>query len=371
MHIAMVVFGDLRFDYRVFRQASTLAREGHRVSVVSTVFSDQPLQGWEGIELHLIPFERSTSLRLAYPAFWRQAAQRLKALRADAYQAHDLDALWPAGRAARQRDVPLVYDSHEFWVEQSSLVNRRLIRGFWGQLERRLIGRAARVMTVSASIARSLEQTYGIEEVVLLRNLPLYREPVASDRIRQELDIGADRPIVLYQGGFLTANGLEHQIAAAAHLEGAAFVLLGDGPMEAQLKAQVRHGGLEDKVYFIDRVPFQELHAYTCSADLGLCLIQGTGKSFYYSLPNKLFEYLIAGLPVLASDFPDMGRLVREEGVGRTADPSDPEAIAQELMALTGDPQLRQRYGQAAREAAKRYNWEREAGKLIELYATL
>ena len=130
-------------------------------------------------------------------------------------------------------------------------------------------------------------------------------------------------------------------------------------------------GRLEEKVRFINRVPFQELHAYTCSADLGLCLIRGTGKSFYYSLPNKLFEYLIAGLPVLASDFPDMGRLVREEGVGRTVDPSDSTAIAHELVDLMGHPELRHQYGQAAREAAKRYNWEREANKLIDLYATL
>lgn len=371
MHIAMVVFGDLRFDYRVFRQAATLAQEGHRVSIVSSAFSAEPLQGWEGIEVHLIPFERSTSLRLAYPAFWRQAAQRLGALDADAYHAHDLDALWPAWRAARRRDVPLVYDSHEFWVEQSSLVDRRLIRGFWSQLERRLIGRATRVMTVSASIARSLEQTYGLEDVVLLRNLPLYREPVASDRIRQELGLEAGRPVVLYQGGFLTANGLSLQIEAAAHLEGAVLVLLGDGPMEGQLKAQVRDSGLEEKVRFINRVPFQELHAYTCSADLGLCLIQGTGKSFYYSLPNKLFEYLIAGLPVLASDFPDMGRLVREEGVGHTVDPSDSTAIAHEMVDLMRHPELRHQYGQAARQAAKRYNWEREANKLTDLYATL
>jgi glycosyltransferase involved in cell wall biosynthesis len=369
MHIAMVVFSDLRFDYRVFREATSLVEAGHQVSIVSSAFAETPLGEWKGIDVHLIPVDRSASLRLLYPQFWRQATQRLKSLAADAYHAHDLDVLWPAWRAAHQRDVPLVYDSHEFWIEQSSLVNRRVIRGFWSQLERRLIGQANRVITVSPSIGQNLEQTYGLEDVVILRNLPLYREPVTSDLIHLELGLESGRPIVLYQGGFLTANGLDLQIKAAAQLDQAALVLIGDGPTQDQLKAQVRTLGLEHKVYFIARVPFQKLHQYTCSADLGLCLIQGIGQSFYYSLPNKLFEYLMAGLPVLASNFPDMGQIVNQEGVGQTIDPSDVSAIGKHITDLLANTELRQQYSQAALQAAKRYNWEHEAAKLIGLYA--
>lgn len=372
MHISMAVFGDLRFDYRVFREAQCLCQAGHRVSIVSSAFDPAPLQGWGKVELHLIPIDRSGSLRLTYPHFWRQARKLLLAARADAYHAHDLDALWPAAAAARRFDVPLIYDSHEYWTEQSSLVTRPAIRHFWALLESRLIRRVHRTIAVSTSIARSLQEQYGLEEVVVVRNLPLYRSPVPSDRIRAELGLAADRRVVLYQGGFLTDNGLAEQIDAFGGLgEDLAFVLVGDGPRETALKAQVRERGLGDRVYFIPRVPFAELHSYTCSADLGLCLIKGTGRSFYYSLPNKLFEYLMAGLPVLASDFPDMRAVIEESAAGLVANPNDPEEIRAQIQGFFADPARAPAYRQAALAAARRYNWEQEAPRLLAVYAGL
>lgn len=372
MHICMAVFGDLRFDYRIFREARTLRQAGHCVSIVASSFDPASVQGWEAFDLYLISVDRSRSLRLAYPAFWRQARQLLLSVRADAYHAHDLDALWPAAQAAQRRDVPLIYDSHEFWTEQSSLVRRPLIRAFWAALERRLIRQVWRTIAVSGSIARALQERYHLDQVAVVRNLPLYQPPVSSDCIRAELGIDPGRPILLYQGGFLTENGLAEQIEAIAGLEEEfAFVLIGDGPAEVALKAQVQRTGLEQKVYFIPRVPFGQLHTYTCAADLGLCLIKGAGKSFYYSMPNKLFEYLMAGLPVLASDFPEMRAVVEDSAAGEVVDPQDMAGIRDRLRALLKDEARRKTYSQAALAAARRYNWEQEAPKLVALYAAL
>ncbi len=368
MHICMVAFSDLRFDYRIFREATSLHQAGYRLSIVSTAFSSDPLVGWDDFEIHLIPIDRNRSLRWLYPLFWKEAGRLLAGINADVYHVHDLDALGPGARAAKRRDRPLVYDSHEFWIEQSSLVNRPIMRGFWSQLEKRLIQRVDRTIAVSQSIAQSLEERYGLERVSVLRNLPLYQPRRESDLIRQALTIESERPIVLYQGGFLTENGLQDQIDAAKDFAHAAFVLIGSGPCEARLKEQVRQSRLEDTVYFIDRVPFRELHSYTCSADVGLCLIKGMGKSFYYSLPNKLFEYMMAGLPVLASNFPEMQRVIDETGAGATANPSDVAGIGQAVSALLADPERRLQQREAALQAAKHFNWEREAEVLIRLY---
>jgi len=367
----MVAFSDLRFDYRIFREAASLHQAGHRVSIVAAAFDDAPLQGWDDFDLYLIPVDRRRSLRRSYPSFWRRAHQLLLAARAQVYHAHDLDALWPAARAAKRLDAPLIYDSHEFWTEQSSLVQRPAVRAFWAHLEKWLIKKAHRTIAVSDSIARTLQERYHLETVTVLRNLPLYRPPVESDRIRAELGLDAGRPIVLYQGGFLTENGLAEQIEAAAGFDTAAFVLIGDGPCEAALKKQVQETGMGGKVFFISRVPFQELHSYTCAADLGLCLIKGRGKSFYYSMPNKLFEYLMAGVPVLASDFPEMRRVIADTGAGEVVDPQDVPAISQGVGTMLGDETRYQAYRNAALTAARTYSWEREAHKLIQLYATL
>ena len=372
MHICMVVFSDLNFDYRVYREATSLHQAGHCISIVAPEFGTASLQGWDDFEIHQIPLDPARSLRLLYPLFWHRSHRHLRALRADAYHAHDLDTLWPAARAARSGNVPLIYDSHEFWTEQSSLVQRPSIRAFWAHLEQRLVKQADRTISVSASIAQALQERYQLEKVTVLRNLPLYRAPVESQRIHVELDLGPDRKILLYQGGFLTENGLAEQIETMADLDDAmAFVLIGDGPCEAALKAQVLQAGLQEKVYFIPRVPFRQLHSYTCAADVGLCLIKGTGKSFYYSMPNKLFEYMMAGLPVLASDFPEMRAVIQDSGAGEVVDPQDVPAIRGCIRDLLGDPARIQAYSKAALQAAHRYNWEQEACKLTRLYASL
>ena len=370
MRICMVAFTDLNFDYRIYREATSLRRAGHQVVIVASSFKPTPLKGWDDFEIHSIPLDRSRSLRRLYPLFWQRAYPLLIATHPDSYHAHDLDSLWPAVRAAQRLDLPIVYDAHEFWTEQSSLVNRPLMRSCWSLLERRLIRRVDRVITVSGSIAQSLKERYRLDEVVVLRNLPLFRHKVQSNLIRGTLDLPDDRPIVLYQGGFLTENGLREQIEAAAGLA-AALVLIGDGPSEQALRNQVCAAGLDDRVYFIPRVPFHQLHNYTCSADLGLCLIKGTGKSFYYSLPNKLFEYMMAGLPILASNFPEMQRIVRETRTGVTVDPTNIVAIREQITAFLDNAEQREACAKASLQAAQHYNWEREAAQLTQLYETL
>ena len=370
MRICMVAFTDLNSDYRIYREATSLRRAGHQVVIVASSFNSAPLKEWDDFEIYLIPLDRSRSLRRLYPLFWQRAYPLLVDTHPDAYHAHDLDSLWPVVRAAQRLDLPVVYDSHEFWTEQSSLVNRPLMRSCWSLLERQLIRRVDHVITVSRSIAQALKERYRLDEVVVLRNLPLFRHKVQSNLIRETLDLPDDRPIVLYQGGFLTDNGLREQIEAAAGLA-AALVLIGDGPSEQALRNQVRATGLDDRVYFIPRVPFHKLHNYTCSADLGLCLIKGTGKSFYYSLPNKLFEYMMAGLPVLASNFPEMQRIVHETCIGVTVDPSNVAAIREQIAAFLDNAEQREACAGASLQVAQHYNWERESVQLTELYETL
>ena len=370
MRICMVAFTDLNFDYRIYREATSLRRAGHQVAIVASSFNSAPLKGWNGFEIYPIPLDRSRSLRRLYPLFWQRAYPLLVDTHPDAYHAHDLDSLWPAVRAAQRLDLPIVYDAHEFWTEQSSLVNRPLVRSCWSLLERRLIRRVDRIITVSGSIAQALKERYRLDEVVVLRNLPIFRHKVQSNLIRKTLDLPDDRPIVLYQGGFLTENGLREQIEAASGLT-AALVLIGDGPSEQALRNQVRAAGLDDQVYFIPRVPFHQLHDYTCSADLGLCLIKGTGKSFYYSLPNKLFEYMMAGLPILASNFPEMQRIVHETRTGATVDPTNIAAIREQIAAFLDNAEQRGACAKASLQAARHYNWERESVQLTQLYATL
>lgn len=375
MHICMVVFGDLSFDFRVYREAIALREAGHKITIVASDRSPDRGQMlpevWEVFDVRLIWVNPATSLRVSYPFFWLRAHRVLRQVTADVFHAHDLDSLWPAAIAARQRRVPLVYDSHELWTEQASLVGRRFIRAFWCWLEKHLISRADRTIAVSRSIGDILIKRYGLGDVTIVRNLPPSRNPVKSNRIRRELRLAKDRVILLYQGGFLTDNGLSEQISAMATVESAALVLIGSGPVEEQLRRQVTDSGLADRVFFLPRVPFPELHEYTCSADIGLCLIKPSGNSFYFSLPNKLFEYMQAGLAVLACTSPEIRAVVEETEAGEVVDPENVEAIGRHLRALIADADLRARYSAAALKAAPFYSWEREAERLLSVYSSL
>lgn len=374
MHICMVVFGDLPYDFRVYRQARALADAGNRVSLVASDFASAPLpDSWADFDLHLIPIDRQRSLRYSYPHFWQRAAHQACALSADVYHAHDLDALWPAARAARQLRVPLVYDSHELFARQSSLVGRPVVRGFWEFCERRLLRRVHRVLTVSDAIALDLQRRYGLVDTpAVIRNLPPWRQPVADPRLRCALGLCGDpEPLALYQGGFLTDNGLAEVIDAMRYIDVGRLVLLGGGPTEAALRAQVAAAELADRVRFLPKVPFPELHEWTCGADVGVCVIKPTGDSFMWSLPNKLFEYFIAGLPVLAGDTPQIRQVITDTGAGVVADARDPRAIAGALRSLFDDTDLRRQLSTAAQVAARRYCWEQEAPRLLALYASL
>ena len=372
MHICMVAFSDLRFDYRIYREAFSLVEAGHKITVFCTAFDKQPIEGWENIKIHLLQIDRSQSLRKLYPLFWRWAFKRLKSINADVFHAHDLDTLLPCAWAARRFNKPLIYDSHEFWTEQSSLVNRPLIQTFWTQLEKHLIPKVDRIITVSQAIAHSLNQKYpDAPSATVIRNLPLYQSFEKSNRIRSELNISRKSPVVLYQGGFLFDNGLREQIKAAKGFGNAVFVLIGSGPCEKELKSLVAKEGLREKVFFIDRVPFSELHSYTCSADLGLCLIKNSGRSFYHSLPNKLFEYIMGGLPIIGSNFPEIENVINKTGVGTTLDPTDIDCIALEVRNILKNQQDLSQKHLSAISASKIYNWEKESDVLLKLYSEL
>ena len=371
MRICMVAFTDLNYDFRIYREATSLKSAGHEVSIVAGTWNQQLDSAWEEFEVHACPVDRSQSLRVSYVVWWHRAHNILRDIAADAYHAHDLDSLWPASRAARARSLPLLYDSHELWTEQSSLTTRPFVRGVWSVMERRLSRHVSHVITVSPPIARELQSRYGFGQVTVIANLPPHRAPVPGDLIRERLGLESDRVIFLYQGGLLTDNGLSEQISAMADVEGAALVLLGDGPTKQQLEHQVAASELGDRVFFLPAVPFSQLHALTCSADVGLCLIKSTGKSFHWSLPNKLFEYMMAGLPVLGSQAPEIHRILSETGAGEVGDLNDQASLSNRLQCLVADAGLRARYSEASLQASRQFCWENESAKLTDLYAAL
>jgi len=238
-------------------------------------------------------------------------------------------------------------------------------------LERALIGRADRVICTNQTRAEFTRKRYGIPAPTVLRNLPAYVEPQPSSLMHDALGLPASEKIVLYQGGIQPQRGLEQLIEAAPEIEGGVVVFLGSGRLKPKLVGRAAELGLTGKVYFHEAVPVGELPQWTACAYVGLQILQNTCLNHYSSLSNKLLEYLMAGVSVIASNLPEMRRVVEDTGTGVLIDASDPGAIAQAVNAILADPERREQMSQSAKASRKTYSWEREEHILTDLYAAL
>src|SRR4051794_3411806 len=312
---------------------------------------------------------------LDYARYARSALRQLRPGGPALFVAHDLITL-PVGWLARRRHGGrLVYDSHELYTEHDAgELGSRLARRRWRALESRLIGDADRVITVCDSIADELTRRYGVPRPTVIRNVP--RRPSRSARgldLRERLGIPPEPPVVLYLGGLTRNRGLEQLIAAAELLPDCAVVMLGPGlpGYLGRLEALVARHGVGGRVHVLGPVEPDRVIATARSADVGVSLIQNVGLNNYYSLPNKLFEYVHAGLPVVASAFPELERVVVGRGIGVTCDPADPVAIARAIGELLHDDARRARMSANARAAAGELSWEAERRRYVGLFDEL
>lgn len=322
---------------------------------------------------------------LDYVKHWRAAilswdrAAVAAAPFADVHHAHDMEAL-PAARMGSERDgTRFVYDSHEIFTEWGRLLEQPLwLRWVMARWERRMARQAAAVITINGSIAGELERRLSPRRLVVVHNCPPRWYPPAQpeNRIRTAAGIAEDAPIVLCHGGFALHRGLEETAAALATpaLRDAHLVFMGYRVhvIEPILNG-AEHAG---RVHYLPPVAPEEVPAWVSGADVDVMTILHVDLNSYLSTPNKLFESLAAGVPVITSDFPERHRIVLEDPagpLGAVCDPTDPASIAKAISSILDLPDgaradLRRRCLTAAHE---RWNWETESVKLVELYGEL
>jgi glycosyltransferase involved in cell wall biosynthesis len=299
----------------------------------------------------------------------RRFTQAALATEADVYHAHDLNTLYVGTVCKRRTGAKLVYDSHELATGRNRMGT--LWRAWASYWERRGIPQADAIVMASPGYARHAARRYAIPAPTVVLNVPEAIEVEEGWDLRQELGIPYHHRVLVYQGSIQENRGIEQIIEAATLVEEAALVVIGYGYHRPALEQMVRRRGLAKSVRFFGPVPHRQLLYYTASADLGMCCIVNSSPSYYHSLPNKLFEYLMAGVPVVASDFPEMGGVVREEEVGEVCDPEDPDSIAAAIRRIVDDPERSARYRAHARRAAQRYHWGVEKHRLLDVYRRL
>jgi len=280
---------------------------------------------------------------------------------------------------ARRQRAKAIYDVRDIYLDSTNL--SRLpgyVRAVLARLERGWARRADRVLTVNDACADLLARRMGVRRPAVIYNAPPRRaapDP-ASHRFHDVLGLSPGTPVVLYQGGFVANRGLDTLLEAMAMVPAADLVLLGYGPLRDELLARAADPALGGRVHVLPAVPPEELADWVACADVGVMPNQPRTLNERLSTPNKLFESLAVGLPVVSSDFPERRRIVIDDPdgpLGAVSDPTDPAALAAAIRSiLEQDPaaraDLRARCLKAAHE---RWNWETELERLLGVYGEL
>jgi glycosyltransferase involved in cell wall biosynthesis len=379
--ITMLVRNPFTNDTRVEREARTLVDAGYSVTIVADAAPGLPrTEQRAGATVHRIRRRGPRVPVLRFVAHrWRLEAA-LRRTRPEILHAHDADALQSVGPVAARLRIPFVYDSHELWLGRTSRGRSRLYdlfnRLWYRWVEGRYVPRASFVMVANPGVAPELERRYGIGGVAIVPNYPVEAGEIAPRNLRDlpgAEAIPANVPVVLYVGGIMPHRGVEELLDAVAGLPDAHLVCLGaGGGITSTIEGDIRRRGLTDRVHLVRPVPSEEVVPYAASATVGVTIVQPASLSYRLALPNKLFQYMAAGIPVVASDFPDVKGVVEGSGAGVVVDPTDPRAVAAAIRRFIDDPSLARSMGAAGRRAVQeRFNWERSARELLRGYSTI
>lgn len=296
-----------------------------------------------------------------------------KALRPNVVHAHDLPQLLPAVRAARDLGVPVIYDAHEVYPEISTLTPE--LSDYYRRKENFCIPYCDARITVNEFCAAFMQRKYGCSPFHIIYNMASAQAaaPASPLDVKSLLGIPLDHRIVLYQGWIAdVGRGIRELIESFRHVRSpTSLVLIGHGD-KAAFKAFAEHCRVGDRVHFVDHIPSDALIAWTLAADVGVIPYQAVDFNHYACSPNKLFEYISAGLPLIVNDLPFLRKVVGGEGFGCVCDMRSPEAIAAAIDAFFGEANgIFQKAKRAVLSQNARWDWKTQDGALLGIYASL
>lgn len=360
--VVVLVSNDLSFDQRVRKTVATLESDGWEVEIWGRRLPNSVEVAWSANTRRFkLPFSRGPLFYAALQAvfLWKLLTIR----RPELIWANDLDTLLPAHLAGYLRRVPRVYDSHEFFTEAEGLTGRPLQRSVWLALERWILPRQQSAITVNDGIADAYAARYPkarFGRPIVVRNMPVLRvEPIVPDRTRWDAyGVPTDQPIAIMQGAFMDRDrGAKLAVEALGYGDGWRLVLIGAGPEFDW--ALTQRAKWEGRLHCLPRLPFDELAGLTASADVGLSLDLGHHGNFYMSLPNKLFDYIHAQIPVIATAMPEVKRVVEAFELGQILPEPSAGALAKSLQEILKRP--RAVWTRKCQAATQVLHWETDA----------
>ena len=370
--IIISVTSDLVTDQRVQRAAGTLKEAGYQVMLVGRVLSDSIEMKGKRFRITRFKlwvnkgpfFYLNYNLRLFWYLLWNQA---------DILLSNDLDTLPANFLVSKIKGIPLVYDSHEYFTGVPELSQRPKVKAIWKRIESFIVPKIQYAYTVNSSIAQLYEDEYKIKFNVI-RNMPEVKFQIRTDLdiIKRELRLPSDKATIILQGaGINIQRGAEEAVQAMQYVENAILLIIGSGDVIPALKLMVVELRLNEKVKFEPKKSPSELFHYTLCADLGLSLDKNTNLNYRFSLPNKIFDYIQAGVPILASDLPEVKKIIEGYNIGCISPDHNIKNLATLMNKMIDNKEMRLTWQENLKAASQELNWDHEKSKLLSIFSSI
>ncbi len=356
--IICAVTNDLVYDQRMIRICGTLAKDGFKVKLIGRELKNSlPLKKAEFAQERLRCWFNSG--KLFYLEYNLRLFLKIRNTKAWAYMAVDLDTIAPLFYQAERVGAKKIYDAHEYFTEVPELIGRPRVKAFWESIAKKFVPKADLAYTVAHNLGDELNSRYGINFHVI-RNMPDLR-PQEKREIKYDL---------IYQGALNRGRGLETMVMAMHKIDGK-LLICGEGDLSKEIREMVEREGLNEKIEFAGKLMPEELWKRTQEARVGLNLLEAKSLSYWYSLANKFFDYIQAGIPQVCMAFPEYLMLSRRNQVAMLLAQLDPDELASTVNHLLNHPDRYELMKAECIQAAKVLNWHSESGRLITLYRDL
>ncbi|MFT5819717.1 MAG: glycosyltransferase involved in cell wall biosynthesis [Crocinitomix sp.] len=365
--VIVSVTNDIYTDQRVRKVCEFLVRENYAVTLVGRKLKNSKELPETAYKTKRFPllftkgalFYANYNLRLFFFLLFHKA---------DVLLSNDLDTLY-ANHWARKfkKNCRLVYDSHEYYIGVPELVSRPKVQKFWHKIERKTLPKVDAMYTVNESIADLYRNEYK-REVKVVRNISDFKG-IKEIKTRKELNLPEDKKIIIIQGaGINIDRGAEEVMEAVQRMDDTILIFVGDGDVVPLLKAKVKIDNLGGQIIFFGKQPYDTLMNYTLLSDVGISMDKDTNVNYRFSLPNKIFDYIHAGIPVLVSDLKEIKHIVETYNVGLVCPSHDPEEIADYLTKILTDETLNATFKTNTKRASQELTWAKECEVLKTIF---
>lgn len=360
--IVVSVTNDLVSDQRVDRICTFLMNQGFKVLLIgrklpNSLPIDRPYNTYRmGLAFRRgFFFYAEYSIRLFFTLLFTKK---------NVLWANDLDTLLPNYLISKLSRKPIVYDSHELFTEIPELTGRHKVRRIWLGIEQHILPKIKYVITVNESIAAFYSKKYNVVPLVV-RNIA-YRLQKGSGTSSVLKSIAKGKKMLILQGtGINIDRGAAEAVQMMRYLDDAVLFIIGNGDVFPNLKKLVGSLQLENRVIIKDKMPYPELMTYTTAAHLGLSLDKATNLNYEYSLPNKIFDYIQAETPILATNRLEVSKIIKEYNVGWTTEKIDPRKMARTVQEIFENTVEYQNKKRNCSKASGILCWENESKKLL------